>query len=53
MSLQIKLIILNYTQIYKLYFIGFDLLKKLLDKNPETRITAREALKHPFFTTKN
>jgi len=26
-----------------------DLLMRMLDKNPETRITARDALKHPFF----
>lgn len=27
----------------------FDLLYKMLDPNPHTRITAAEALKHPFF----
>uniref|UniRef100_A0A0B6Z043 non-specific serine/threonine protein kinase n=1 Tax=Arion vulgaris TaxID=1028688 RepID=A0A0B6Z043_9EUPU len=29
----------------------FDLLFKMLDPNPYTRITAEEALKHPFFRT--
>jgi len=29
--------------------IVYHLLKSLLDPNPETRITAEEALKHPFF----
>lgn len=28
---------------------AFDLLEKLLDLNPYTRITAEEALRHPFF----
>jgi len=26
-----------------------DLLKKTLEKNPEKRISAKEALQHPFF----
>lgn len=30
-----------------------DLLMRMLDKNPETRITTSEALKHPFFTLKD
>lgn len=30
-----------------------DLLKKMLDTNPFTRITADEALGHPFFTEKD
>lgn len=29
-----------------------DFLKRLLDSNPETRITPKEALKAPFFTDK-
>lgn len=29
---------------------AFDLLAKMLDPNPSTRITAEQALKHPFFT---
>ncbi|CAL1288068.1 unnamed protein product [Larinioides sclopetarius] len=29
---------------------AFDLLNKLLDPNPHTRITAHDALMHPFFT---
>ena len=29
---------------------AFDLLRRLIDLNPYTRITAEEALKHPFFT---
>ena len=28
--------------------VAFDLLKRLLDPNPDTRITAAEALQHPF-----
>jgi serine/threonine protein kinase len=28
---------------------GTDLLERLLDLNPETRITASQALDHPFF----
>ena len=30
-------------------FDAKDLCRKLLDKNPESRIKANEALKHPFF----
>jgi serine/threonine protein kinase len=29
--------------------IGLDLMKKLLHKDPKKRITAEEALEHPFF----
>lgn len=29
---------------------GFDLLSRLLDMNPKTRITAAQALQHPWFT---
>lgn len=29
---------------------GYDLLKRLLDVNPNTRITARDALRHPWFS---
>lgn len=29
---------------------AYDLLNKLLDPNPHTRITAAEALQHPFIT---
>ena len=31
---------------------AFILLKRLLDLNPSTRITAEEALQHPFFQEK-
>jgi serine/threonine protein kinase len=30
---------------------GFDLLQRLLTYNPSRRLTAAEALAHPFFTT--
>lgn len=31
---------------------AFDLLKKMLEKNPEERITAEEAVNHPFISGK-
>ena len=33
------------------YYIALDLLKRTLEKNPEKRITASDALIHPFFQT--
>lgn len=33
-----------------LYSDAFDLLSRLLTINPNKRITAKEALNHPFFT---
>lgn len=30
---------------------AFKLLSRMLDYNPNTRITAEEALQHPFFTS--
>ena len=30
--------------------LGYDLLSKLLEYDPEKRLTAREALRHPYFT---
>lgn len=33
----------------KIPYNAFDLLERCLDLNPSTRITAKEALKHPFF----
>ena len=29
---------------------GMDLLQRMLEKNPEKRISAKEALEHPFLT---
>ncbi|KAJ1677474.1 cyclin-dependent protein kinase [Spiromyces aspiralis] len=29
---------------------GYKLLERMLDYNPETRITAKEALEHPYFS---
>ena len=31
-------------------FQAMDLMKKLLEKNPRNRITAEQALEHPYFS---
>ncbi|KAL4468378.1 hypothetical protein ABPG72_012272 [Tetrahymena utriculariae] len=40
------------TEYLKLPLPAYDLLKKMLDNDPKTRITAKKALQHQFFTQK-